>query len=356
MKSITVNASTQYDVYIGYNLTDHLPTYLRARSIEQKAVIISDSNVWPIYGNYLSSKLTDCGFNVYNYVFPAGEQSKSLDIYMDIIHYLATNQVTRADYLIALGGGVVGDLTGFVAATYLRGLNYVQIPTSILAMVDSSVGGKTAIDHPLGKNMIGAFYQPSLVICDTAFLATLPDDILRDGCAEVIKYGILYDIELFQHLEKCGLSFDYEYVISRCIELKRNVVEYDEFDRGSRQKLNLGHTFGHAIESISQYSMSHGHSVAVGMGIISASAYQMGLCSKETASRIKKIILQFGFSTNITYTASALIYQILSDKKRVGNNINLIFPIEIGNCQISATPIAELQPILEAGLSSWTLL
>ena len=132
MKSITVNASTRYDVHIGYNLTDHLATYLRAESNEQKAIIISDSNVWPIYGSYLSGKLTDCGFNVYHYIFPAGEQSKSLNTYIDIIHHLATNQVTRTDYLIALGGGVVGDLTGFVAATYLRGINYVQIPTSIL--------------------------------------------------------------------------------------------------------------------------------------------------------------------------------------------------------------------------------
>ena len=187
---------------------------------------------------------------------------------MELLNFLAENKLTRSDALIALGGGVVGDLTGFAAATYLRGIDYIQIPTTLLAAVDSSVGGKTAIDLPSGKNLVGAFYQPKLVLCDTDTLNTLPEDIFRDGCAEVIKYGVLYDAELFAHLDESGLSFDREAVIARCVELKRDVVAEDEFDRGKRQKLNLGHTIGHGIEACSGYGISHGKAVAMGMTII----------------------------------------------------------------------------------------
>lgn len=171
--------------------------------------------------------------------------------------------------VVALGGGVVGDLAGFAAASYLRGIRFIQVPTTLLAAVDSSVGGKTAIDLPAGKNLAGAFCQPSLVLCDTDTLNSLPLDIFRDGCAEVIKYGVLYDPKLFAHLEEKGLSFDREAVITRCVELKRDVVMEDEFDTGARMKLNLGHTVGHGVEAKSHFAISHGKAVAIGMAIVS---------------------------------------------------------------------------------------
>jgi 3-dehydroquinate synthase len=294
------------------------------------------------------------GFKTYNYVFPAGEKSKSIDTYADIINFLVTNHIARSDYLIALGGGVVGDITGFVAATYQRGMRYIQMPTTVLSMVDSSVGGKTAIDMPGGKNLIGAFHQSNLVLCDIELLNSLPDEIFRDGCAEIIKYAILFDKELFKHLKDKGLEFDREYVIHRCVDLKRSVIENDEFDLGQRHLLNLGHTIGHSIESISNYQISHGNAVALGTQIISCSAHHLDLCAQETVSEIVNLFREFGFVQDVLYSPEELMRYILSDKKRTGNNINLVMPVEIGKCHIRSTPIIQLQSILEAGLALWT--
>lgn len=354
MTTIQVKASKPYRVIIGDDLLHSLPDYLPTEADGQKVVIISDSNVWPLYGDTVTDLLEKADLKVFSYVFPAGEYSKTINVYSEITNYLASCQVTRSDYLIALGGGVVGDMTGFVAATYLRGISYIQIPTTVLAMVDSSVGGKTAVDLPAGKNLIGAFYQPSLVLCDLSLLNSLPDDIFRDGCAEIIKYAILYDPELFNHLTEMGVSFDREYVVSRCVNIKRIVIEKDEFDHGDRQMLNLGHTVGHSIEAISRFTFSHGQAVVIGTGIISAVSCCLGFCSQELVSKINNIFATFGFSLEVPYCAEELCNQILSDKKRTGNDINLIFPIEIGKCQIQKMPISRLHSILEAGLMLWT--
>ena len=261
-----------------------------------------------------------------------------------MLNFLAENQITRSDCIIALGGGVVGDLTGFAAATYLRGIQYVQVPTSLLAMVDSSVGGKTAIDLGAGKNLAGAFHQPSLVLCDTDTLNTLPEEIFIDGCAEVIKYGILYDVDLFSHLEEKGLGFDRESVIRRCVELKRNVVMEDEFDTGARMKLNLGHTIGHGVEAVSNYAISHGKAVAIGMAIISRAVR----CADS--GRIEAILKQFRLPTTTEYCAADLFSHALSDKKRTGGTVNLIVPRAIGDCAIVPTPVDNLKSLIEAGL------
>ncbi len=351
MKIIQVNTSGQYDVIIGDNILHDLSAYIKAETINQKAVIISDENVWPLYGSNLTEQLTNCGYDVLHYVINPGEEHKSIDSYLQIIDYLTLNHITRSDVLFALGGGVIGDLTGFVAATYLRGISYIQVPTTVLAMVDSSVGGKTAVNISAGKNLIGAFYPPKKVLCDIHHLSSLPEDIFRDGCAEIIKYGILFDPELFQHLNNFGLDFDRKYVISRCVELKRYVVEHDEFDTGLRQKLNLGHTVGHAIESLSRYQISHGKAVALGMNIIANAACHMGLCSRQDFESIRKVLLKFGFRLDHPYTANELYQQILKDKKRTGNLLNLIIPNRVGLCQVRKTPISELESILEVGLS-----
>ena len=350
MTNITINASRKYEVKIGAGILPTLGKETAAVCKVGTAAIISDSNVWPLYGKTAQKSLENAGFSVISFVFPAGESSKSGAIYLELMNFLAQNRVTRSDCLIALGGGVVGDLTGFAAATYLRGISYIQVPTTLLAAVDSSVGGKTAIDLECGKNLVGAFYQPKLVLCDTDALHSLPADIFRDGCAEVIKYGILYDPQLFAHLQEHGLSFDREAVITRCVELKRDVVAEDEFDTGSRMKLNLGHTVGHGVEAGSHYSVSHGKAVAIGMAIVSRAAAKQGFCALETAEKIVDLLQQFGLPTATEYTCDTLYDAALSDKKRSGGIVNLIVPNAIGDCAIVPIPVEALKTFIQEGL------
>ena len=350
MNIVTVKASNSYDVVIGSDLYNQLGSYAASLNLTGKAVIISDSNVWPLYKDQVVASLIQQGMYVHSFIIPAGEESKNGKTYLEILNFLAENEISRTDVLIALGGGVVGDLTGFVAATYLRGIPYIQLPTSLLAMVDSSVGGKTAIDLPTGKNLAGAFYQPRLVLCDIKALNTLPADIFRDGCAEVIKYGILYDSELFDHLSANGTNFDKEYVITRCVSLKRDVVAEDEFDRGSRQKLNLGHTVGHGIESASNFSVSHGQAVAIGTAIITRAADKLHICSRENSEKIQSTLQRFELPLSTTFGAETLYRCMLRDKKRSGDYVNLIIPVCIGKCIIQKTPIDQLMSIIEAGL------
>lgn len=350
MKTIHVSASRDYDVLIGEGLLSRLGQLVTSVCKPCKAVIVSDSNVWPLYGDSAADCLISAGFEVLSYVFPAGEESKNPETYLSLLNYLAENQLTRSDLLIALGGGVVGDLAGFAAATYLRGVACVQIPTSLLAMVDSSVGGKTAIDLPAGKNLVGSFFQPRLVVCDPDVLRTLPADIFRDGCAEVIKYGVLYDPALFGHLASNGLAFDRETVIARCVELKRDVVSQDEFDTGARQKLNLGHTFGHAIEALSQFTVTHGKAVAIGMAVMTRSAAAAGYCTTHTAEQITEVLRSFALPYSTNLSAAAICGAALSDKKRFGDTVNLIIPRVIGCCEIVKTPVTQLKSFIEAGL------
>ena len=350
MNTISVTASKNYNVVVGQNLIQQIGTFAKQLGNYAKIAIISDSNVWPLYGNAVSSSLAHENIPHCQYIFPAGEESKNGENYLAILNFLANNQITRSDLIVALGGGVVGDITGFAAATFLRGVSFVQIPTTLLAMVDSSVGGKTAIDLPAGKNLAGAFYQPSLVLCDIDVLQTLPEDVFRDGCAEVIKYGILFDETLFEHLCRKGISFDREYVISRCVELKRDIVAEDEFDRGSRQLLNLGHTIGHGVEANSNYAISHGKAVAIGMAIVSKAAYLRQLCSEDVHKNIINILDIFSLPKNAHISADALYTSALSDKKRSGGTVNLIVPRNIGKCEIYPTKINDLRSFIEAGL------
>ena len=350
MKTITVSASRTYDIRIGHGLLTTLGEAVRGLGKVEKVFLVSDTQVYPLYGGAAEASLKAAGYAVSSFVFPAGEECKNGETFLKLLNALAQAGLSRSDLLIALGGGVVGDLAGFAAACYLRGIRFVQIPTTLLAAVDSSVGGKTAIDLPSGKNLAGAFYQPSLVLCDLDALDTLPEDIFRDGCAEVIKYGVLYDPELFSQLETSGLNFDREAVIARCVALKRDVVMEDEKDTGSRMKLNLGHTFGHAVEAHSRFTLSHGKSVAIGLAIIARASASMGICSEADAARIVSVLKAFGLPVQTQYTAEALLPYLLSDKKRSGGTVNLILPEAIGRCIVSPTPVSQLQSILQAGL------
>ena len=344
MNTVTVNASRSYDILIGSGLLPALGPQVQQLGKAATVCIVSDSNVWPFYGETALKSLKDSGLEAISFIFPAGESSKSGTTFLNLLNFLAEHKLTRSDLIVALGGGVVGDLAGFAAASYLRGIRYIQVPTTVLAAVDSSVGGKTAIDLPAGKNLAGAFWQPSLVLCDTDTLNTLPEEIFRDGCAEVIKYGILYDPELFSHLEANGLSFDREWVITRCVDLKRNVVMEDEFDTGARMKLNLGHTIGHGVEAKSGFSVSHGKAVAIGTAIVSRSVQ----CTD--CGRIMEILQKFGLPTNTRYSAEDLYTYTLSDKKRSGSTVNLIIPRAVGHCDIVPTPVEQLLSFIKAGL------
>ena len=350
MRTIEVSASGRYQVKIGSGLLSTLGVQVAGICRSGTAAIVSDSNVWPLYGKIATESLENASFHVVSFVFSAGEESKNGQTYLELLNFLASRQVTRSDCLIALGGGVVGDLTGFAAATYLRGIAYIQVPTTLLAAVDSSVGGKTAIDLPAGKNLAGAFYQPRLVLCDTDTLTTLPEEIFRDGCAEVIKYGVLYDPQLFSQLMLSGPDFDRESVIARCVELKRDVVAMDEFDNGLRQKLNLGHTVGHGIEGHSNFTVSHGRAVAMGMAIVARAAAAGGLCSQADADAIVQILERFHLPTGTDCAAEDIYRCALSDKKRSGGKVNLIVPRAVGRCDILPTPVEELKSFIEAGL------
>lgn len=350
MRTVHVNATSEYDILIGSGLLDSVGVYTKALKNVQTVCIVSDSNVFPFYGKRVIDCLEQNQLHVATFVFPAGESSKNAANYLELLNFLAENSLTRSDLIIALGGGVVGDLAGFAAATYLRGIRYFQLPTTVLSAADSSVGGKTAIDLPAGKNLAGAFHHPSLVLCDTDCLNTLPDRVLRDGCAELIKYGILFDEDLFSHLFEYGFNFDRELVISRCVELKRNVVTLDEFDNGVRRLLNLGHTVGHAIEKCSAFAVTHGEAVAAGMAIVARSAVHAGICEVSAMEKLLSILRAFHLPVTTEYTAHDLANYAVSDKKRTGSHINMILPERIGYCRVEPILIQNIQSFIEAGL------
>lgn len=349
MQKVTIHASRSYDILIGRGLLPTLGQEAKKFPKVKTVCIVSETNVFPLHGPAAEKSLREAGFQVVSFVFPAGEQSKCGEVYLELLNFLARQQLTRSDLLVALGGGVVGDLTGFAAATFLRGVKFIQVPTTLLAAVDSSVGGKTAIDLPAGKNLAGAFYQPSLVLCDTDTLDTLPRSVFLDGCAEVIKYGIIYDRAFFDYLRAAGPEFDREAVIRRCVELKRDVVMKDEFDTGERMKLNLGHTLGHGVEARSHFSLSHGKSVSIGIAMVSRAAAREGLLRQEDAQIIQDTLESYGLPISTEYPTRELISYMLSDKKRSGGTIPLIIPTKIGYCNIVPTPVDALSAFVEAG-------
>ncbi len=352
MKTVEVAASTKsYSVHIAAGLLGETGERLRAIAPSAlKAALITDDNVDALYASTVINSLEKAGIETVKYVLPHGEESKNGLSYLAILSFLAENGLSRSDVLLALGGGMVGDIAAFSAATYLRGIKYVQFPTSLLAMVDSSVGGKTAIDLPAGKNLAGAFCQPEMVLCDTDTLNSLPEDIFRDGCAEVLKYGILGDRELFEHLQEKGLDFDRAYVIHASVGMKRDYVCADEFDKGVRRKLNLGHTVGHAVEKLSNFGLSHGKSVAIGTATVARAAAKAGYCSVKCAEEIVSALKKLALPTETGFETEQLMPVMLSDKKREGSVVNVIVPLGVGRCEIVPMTAAELKEFVSKGL------
>ena len=349
MKTVHIDASRSYDVRIGRGLLDDCGRQIAERVRCASAAVVADDTVYALYGERVCASLEAAGVRTVCYVFPHGEKSKNLLEYAKILNFLAENRVTRADALIALGGGVTGDLGGFAAATYLRGIPFVQLPTTLLAAVDSSVGGKTAVDLPAGKNLAGAFYQPELVLCDLDTLDSLPREIFLDGCAEVIKYAVLGSRALFALLADIPSGKGLEEVTARCVEMKRDFVQSDELDRGARQMLNLGHTFGHAVEASSRFTLSHGKSVAIGMAMILRAACSRGLCSAETRDAVIALLQRYGLPTECPYPADMLLGALSADKKIFGTRLNLVVPTDIGACRLLPVGVDELSGWLRDG-------
>lgn len=351
MKTVEINASEKYNVLIGSGLMGDVGELVRGVCpASEKAAVITDDTVDALFAGQVCRALSGAGFKTVKYILPHGEGSKNAENFIAVLNFLALSQLTRSDVLIALGGGVVGDLAGFAASVYLRGIDYIQVPTTLLADVDSSVGGKTAIDLDCGKNLAGAFCQPKLVICSYDTLGTLPRETFADGCAEVIKYGILGDEELFSHLERYGMDFDTEYVLERCIAMKSSFVCRDEFDTGVRRQLNLGHTLGHAVEAESGYTLSHGKSVAIGLAAVARASANAGYCSAECAGRICALIEKFTLPVRTDKPIDELYGHMLSDKKRLGGTVNVIIPERIGACRVQPMDLEQLRKFMKAGL------
>jgi len=349
MNKITVNASKTYEIVIGAGLLSEAGRFARETVGGLAAGIIMDDTVAELFGKPLTDSLVSNGYRTSGYVFPHGEESKNADTFLSILNIFAAEGLSRTDLVVALGGGVTGDLAGFAAACYMRGIGLVQIPTTLLAMVDSSVGGKTAINLAAGKNLAGAFYQPDLVLCDVSLLCSLPPEVFRDGCAEVIKYGAIADRALFESLIK-PVNEHLSAVITRCLEIKRDIVTIDEFDNGKRKLLNFGHTVGHAIELLSGYKTSHGNAVAAGMAVVTRAAFGMGVCDKGCLQSIIDMLSRYGLQVNTPYRPEELARACLSDKKRDGSNLTMVFPVEIGKCELKEIPVGELETVLRLGL------
>lgn len=346
MATVTVKASTEYNVIIEEGLLGKIGSLARELLPGKVAALITEERVNALYGDRVENTLAEAGFTVFRLVLPPGEETKCLARFGEVLEFLAACKLTRTDAVFALGGGVIGDLAGFASAVYLRGIRYVQIPTTLLAAVDSSVGGKTAIDLEGGKNLAGAFHQPAAVYCDPLVLKTLSPSVFSDGCAEVIKYAVLKGEPLLSLLADPAKA-DWTEIITRCVSIKRDIVEEDEFDTGMRMLLNLGHTVGHAIEKKSHFGVSHGSAVAMGTVIAARVSEKLGLCQEGLAEQIKELLVKYGLPTDSPYPGELLKDSLLSDKKRTGDTLHLILPKGFGDCVIYPVAIRELSAIFE---------
>ncbi len=348
--------SRSYEVYVGRGLLSSLGSLVsNACPSATHIALISDSNVAPLYAQPVEDSLRGKGLDVATITFPAGEEHKRLSTLGELLEQMAQRELTRTDAVVALGGGVTGDMGGLAAAIYQRGIQVVQVPTSLLSMVDSSVGGKTAVDLEAGKNLAGAFLQPSLVVADTDCLATISQELLRDSCGEMIKHGVLADESLFERLREepvCESGFDpgkLVGIVARNVEIKRDVVEADEQEHGRRQTLNLGHTIGHAIEAASNFSLGHGSCVATGLCCVARASAQLGWCEQDVADRIVACVKAYGLPTSTSIDHDVLLKYAARDKKRRSDGVTLVVPKRIGQVGLRKVSLDELRRIIDLG-------
>lgn len=342
MKTIKINTEPTYNVLVEKGLIDKVGTIIKSTKSYDKIAIITDDAVQKLYLDRVLKSFADNSSKLFTYTFPNGEKSKNLFELAKIYDFLAQNEITRSDLIVALGGGVCGDMVGFAASSYLRGVDFVNIPTTLLSMVDSSVGGKTAVNITAGKNQVGSFYQPKMVICDSNTLSTLNQNLIADGIGEIAKYALLEDRGLFDLLLEGDLQSDYEKIIEKCVQIKNEYVSEDVFDKGKRQLLNLGHTLGHVIEKDSNFLIAHGKAVMIGMYYIA----QKFAGTEEISQILKKLELvanKFNMPTSYKFTADELWAMAVNDKKRHGDYLTIARPYAIGDCRLYDIKIG--QPI-----------
>lgn len=347
METVKVNASKEYDVIIGQHTLSMLGKKIKELFGDVRVCIVSDDTVASLHKDSATKTLDEENLRHETFVFSHGETSKSPEVLFELLEFLAKKHFSRKDVVVALGGGVTGDLTGLAAAMYMRGMHLVQVPTTLLAMVDSSVGGKTAVNLRAGKNLAGVFNQPELVLCDLRMLLTLPAEYFADGVAEIIKYGAIADRELFDTVKNGNIIPELERIVARCVSIKRDIVNEDEFDNGRRQLLNFGHTLAHSIEKMSDFTISHGSAVAMGMVIISEIAWKNGLSKERCQDEIIDALLENNLPISCPYKNSELYYAAENDKKSASGRISIIIPEEIGNCIIHNLPLAEFKELLD---------
>ena len=347
MTQIAVNTGKPYKVHIGSGIIKTVGEEMKKLGIGGKALIVSDDNVASLWLGPVKASLAENGFEVHNFIIPHGEGSKNADNLLAILNFAAENNFSRSDTFVALGGGVVGDLCGFAAATYMRGVGFVQIPTSLLAAVDSSVGGKTAIDLAAGKNLAGAFYQPMLVVCDTDCFATLPECEFSNGMAEVIKYGMFCDSTL---LDTLCTDFDISQIVARCVEIKAEVVEADEFEKGERAFLNFGHTIAHAFELLSGYTIPHGSAVAAGMVAITKACVKKNICENKALDILLSLLKKYNLPERFDYSVDEIYTATLKDKKNSNGRITLVLPTAKGKSILQKCSYSELKEFITLGM------
>ena len=353
--TVTVpTTSRTYDVIVGSGVLDGLGERIAALMCPDRTFVVTDTNVAPLYLERALASLAAARLDAHSVTVPAGERHKTLETYGQILASMAEAQLTRSSLVVALGGGVVGDMAGFAAATYMRGIAVVQAPTTLLSIVDSSVGGKTAIDLPVGKNLVGAFLQPSLVVADVDCLSTLTPEVFVDGLGEVVKHAVLADPALFDELcaRPVTQGEDPAYlarVVARNVSIKRDVVATDEQERGLRQTLNLGHTIGHAIEAGSGYRLGHGHCVAAGLCCVARAAERLGWAEAGLASRVIACTAAQGLPTTTDLDDETVFAQATHDKKRHGSSVNLVVPTRIGSAEIRGISLDDLREVIALG-------
>ncbi len=349
MPMITVPlGSRTYPIHIGSGMLDCLGSLVLEMHGEISVAVVTDDNVAPLYLDRAVKSLEAAGLRVCHITLPHGEQTKCLDKLAELYTFLCENRLTRRDAVIALGGGVIGDLTGLAAATFLRGVHFIQVPTTLLAQVDSSVGGKVAVDLPQGKNLVGAFYQPDFVLVDPDTLNTLTDEYWRDGLGEVVKYGCIGDSELFALLEACApggrgaLMARIDEILLHCIQAKADVVAQDERDTGLRMTLNFGHTIAHAVETCQHYEgLRHGEAVALGMHVMTRLTESKGMTAPGTADRLDGLLRQLGMPMELPeIPENDLLAAMGMDKKSAGKALRVIGIKTIGECYIHTTDTA----------------
>lgn len=349
MEKVSVNASTSYDILIDKGMIDNCGALIKEIKPNGKCAVITDDNVDRFYGERVMKSLKDADIEAVKFVFPHGEASKNHSTLLSVYDFLAEHGFTRSDYIAALGGGVVGDTAGYAAATYMRGIDFVQIPTTVVSQADSSVGGKTAVDIKAGKNLVGAFHQPRLVIADTETLSTLTPEFFADGMAEVIKHGMIKSAELFELLSTRDIKANLVDIMKRNVTIKGQVVENDEREKGERMLLNFGHTLGHALEKYYDFTgLTHGCAVAIGMSTFTHIAERRGMCKAGVAEKLDALLTKCGLPITDPAPMDELFRLSLGDKKHLANGMNIVICSDIGKSEVVRMSVDEYEIFLKS--------